>query len=1001
MSEYIEVGQPLQFTDPNTPTRVGEIVENVSDIYNIPSPRLGMQVFVKSEKKSFVITSLKNKVIGGVDVPEAAVEAFEPVGAKSITWNNDNDPSNKNDFVVAGVYDIKGERTRIDDNLPILNTGSGHSFNARLTVLDSSISGSGKDDDKCITQVLSFSNRLGQGEVYIRTGKGSSLDSLSWEKWSTLQRNVNVGSIDQAKMDDLTDNGIYSGILSTTGETFVIICINNYAIAQQVGVQHISHLKYSLVVGTGEVKIEKRTRDAYGIWTEWENIGGGSTLPEATVDTVGGVRLGTNNDNQFIPLVNISNNGTGVGIKLNSNHFVSVSGSLKLNYNRSLRNEGFYGVGVALGTFTNFSSGLIIPCVIGTGQSLDGSTWNTPSVGILYNKEQFCLKYNGLNLKDDIGAGITKITWDSSSNMNDFKTPGVYDIYGERTRQDDNLPILNASSGHSIAARLTVVASTLQPDNNEICVTQFLQLSNRVGGEGATYVRTYNENNNSMNGWSPWQKQMGMVETLINSDTATVGQEIFSDVAQKIGDGLNGMIDNGIYSGIYIDKLSYTGNSSLYYLSGPPTFVETFVLVVINDYAASGNLNLPRHITQLKYAVDAMTGQSTVKKRVGTGDDIISWGDWEDIGGGGSVTIEVSYSTLLNLRDTESLIPGMKYRITDYITTTAQENTVSAGKPFDIIVTADTINSLNENAAACQNKDDGYFDDINFSAWELKYCLDNDTSRFAWADAENGKGVIYHMKDEHNNECPYDFKNIMFVRYKLNAPTVGGYPNEWQNRMSENINKMFEANQLSYLWHGVSDEDDCYWEDEMSEVISSPTGEAKAFFTFSNVIDDVVTDKSKTPKCHSNIIKESYQGNLLALNNNVFFSTVVTNDCNSNSFGNDCNYNGFFDDGSYAFDDNENEYLYDGIPLDYVQNNKFGDGCSHLLIYNVSEVGPDESIQNLNIAQGFSSISIDTANGVFYPEVIEIDTVGQDYEIKIARNSKGDVKIYCEADLIL
>ena len=72
-----------------------------------------------------------------------------------------------------------------------------------------------------------------------------------------------------------------------------------------------------------------------------------------------------------------------------------------------------------------------------------------------------------------------------------------------------------------------------------------------------------------------------------------------------------------------------------------------------------------------------------------------------------------------------------------------------------------------------------------------------------------------------------------------------------------------------------------------------------------------------------------------------------------------------------------------------------------MLIYNVGKVGPDESIQNLNIAQGFSSISIDTAHGVFYPEVIEIDTVGQDYEIKIARNSKGEVRIYCEADLVV
>ena len=134
-----------------------------------------------------------------------------------------------------------------------------------------------------------------------------------------------------------------------------------------------------------------------------------------------------------------------------------------------------------------------------------------------------------------------------------------------------------------------------------------------------------------------------MVETLINSNDATVGQEIFSSAAQKIGDGLNSMIDNGMYSGIYIDNLDYTGTNSLYYLSAQPTFVETFVLVVINDYAATGKLNLQRHITQLKYAVDAITGQSTVKKRVGTGSDSISWGDWEDIGGvGGSQELDVT-----------------------------------------------------------------------------------------------------------------------------------------------------------------------------------------------------------------------------------------------------------------------------------------------------------------------------------------------------------------------
>ena len=151
----------------------------------------------------------------------------------------------------------------------------------------------------------------------------------------------------------------------------------------------------------------------------------------------------------------------------------------------------------------------------------------------------------------------------------------------------------------------------------------------------------------------------------------------------------------------------------------------------------------------------------------------------------------------------------------------------------------------------------GYFTNSNLNAWKIWYCLDNDTSRFAWAadyqlpesvgrlirlnlvddtsyicirypqgdlpgkycfkgcsassditmsqfiedgdystedeyiyssteypnigdyvdqnddnveiieTSDKGIGVIYRMIDENNNDCPYDFKNIMFRRYSL------------------------------------------------------------------------------------------------------------------------------------------------------------------------------------------------------------------------------------------
>ena len=59
----------------------------------------------------------------------------------------------------------------------------------------------------------------------------------------------------------------------------------------------------------------------------------------------------------------------------------------------------------------------------------------------------------------------------------------------------------------------------------------------------------------------------------------------------------------------------------------------------------------------------------------------------------------------------------------------------------------------------------------------------------------------------------------------------------------------------------------------------------------------------------------------------------------------------------------------------------------------------ESSIQNLIISQGLSSTKKDD-NDYFELELIPITVFNQDYEIKVARNSKGELKIYCEADLI-
>lgn len=126
--------------------------------------------------------------------------------------------------------------------------------------------------------------------------------------------------------------------------------------------------------------------------------------------------------------------------------------------------------------------------------------------------------------------------------------------------------------------------------------------------------------------------------------------------------------------------------------------------------------------------------------------------------------MSVKYADLVGMRDAGKLIPGQLYRITDYVTTTTQADTMSAGHAFDIIVMATAGNRLSENAWAALHKNDTYFAEARLEAWRLKYSIDNDVNRFAWADAESGKGVIYEMQDEWENRCGYDFKNILYKR---------------------------------------------------------------------------------------------------------------------------------------------------------------------------------------------------------------------------------------------
>ena len=129
--------------------------------------------------------------------------------------------------------------------------------------------------------------------------------------------------------------------------------------------------------------------------------------------------------------------------------------------------------------------------------------------------------------------------------------------------------------------------------------------------------------------------------------------------------------------------------------------------------------------------------------------------------------IEITYDELVSLRNNNELIAGSFYRITDYITTTSETDTRSAEHPFDIIVVALNQNTLSEEAYVIQSERDvdGYFSNCNLAAWKIKYCLDNDASKFRWAfnDIEYDIAVGFSYDDTENL---YQFDN--WIRFEGN-----------------------------------------------------------------------------------------------------------------------------------------------------------------------------------------------------------------------------------------
>ena len=160
----------------------------------------------------------------------------------------------------------------------------------------------------------------------------------------------------------------------------------------------------------------------------------------------------------------------------------------------------------------------------------------------------------------------------------------------------------------------------------------------------------------------------------------------------------------------------------------------------------------------------------------------------EEGGGGSGVTNlmqSVTYEQLKTLRDNSTLIKGQQYRITDFVTTInsdIDDMYRSAGHQFDIIVTADDVNKLNENARAIQHPVEAgesetfnamqVLDDTSYYLYK-RYPEGDTNGEYAWAYLNYGDGLAF-VADIHNPNVDWsEIDTSDLIMTTTLTPTVG------------------------------------------------------------------------------------------------------------------------------------------------------------------------------------------------------------------------------------
>ena len=246
-------------------------------------------------------------------------------------------------------------------------------------------------------------------------------------------------------------------------------------------------------------------------------------------------------------------------------------------------------------------------------------------------------KHDKAVLGDTRSIDITNF---ANNQIDQYTITGTYRIYGQRTNPNDGLPILNYNPGHTVEGILKVLNSSISGtgETTDKVVTQILTMSNRVGGDGHTWIRTGQGDSEANLTWSTWEKMQGIFE---KNNVTTL-------------EDLDGYTTNGMYSGIYAG----TELKNFYTVQFLP--LDTFLMITVNGYAVS-KLAVPQ-ITQLLYKLPAKTSTSKQNAEIylRTGsynktDKVWDWGTFTKMVTNADLSFQVETLTAKNAEQDDRL----------------------------------------------------------------------------------------------------------------------------------------------------------------------------------------------------------------------------------------------------------------------------------------------------------------------------------------------------------